>query len=238
MSNVALVIPATLISLPVAAVAGGYFLAKWVANITPEDRAAVECLKEQQRRERLLSARSGRAVSRETSLTSASLHLRSTEPLKRTAEKLGYRIVKSPEPHILLARPSGERLAIGRNDHGQVTVTGGDERHVKNLVKCHTVDRAIEHLKSKGMNIQTVSLPNGEIRITGNERRAKKDGVARVTTQVHNDGSLFVDVGNLKSDRCESIISDLASAVGGDVSDRKPEGGYRLPVSSRRQVKL
>ena len=242
MSSSAMVIPAVIFGLPVAVVAGGYFLAKWLADSTPEDVAAVECLKEEQRRERLLSPRSDRLVSNEAPirLASANLHLRSSVPLRRTAEKLGYRVVKpvSRQPQILLVRASGERLAIGRDKQGQVTVTANDERYVKDLVRCHTIDRAIDHLKSKGMNIQTASLPNGDIQITGNEKRAKKDGKAEVTTQVHNDGSLFVDVGNINSNRCESIISELAGAVGGDVSNRKSKGGYRLPVSSRRQVKL
>lgn len=242
MSNTASVIPVIIIGCPpLGIIIGTVALALWLEKCSPEDKAAVERLKEEQKRERL-SARNGRLVSNESPvrLTSASLHLRSTEPLQRTAEKLGYRTVKSVsnEPHILLARPSGERLAIGLDKQGQVTVTANNEGHVKNLVRCHTVDRAVEHMKGKGMKIQTASLPNGEIRITGNERRTRKDGKAKVTTQVHSDGSLFIDVDNVKSNRCESIVSELADAVGGKVSDLKLKNSYQLPVSDRRRVKL
>ena len=75
MSSSAMVIPARIFGLPVAVGAGCYFLAKWLANSTPEDVAAVECLKEQLKHERLLSARSHLLVSPETPihLTSANL---------------------------------------------------------------------------------------------------------------------------------------------------------------------
>ena len=174
MSNSATIIPAIFFGLPTAVVVGGIAAVKWLTNITPEDVAAVECLKEQQRRERLLSARRNISISRETPvrLTSASLHQRSAEPLQRTSEKLGYRIVRpvSRGPHILLARPSGEKLAIYHANQGKATVTANNERCLRNLVRCHTVDRAIGYLQGKGMNIQTTSLPNGEIRITGYDK--------------------------------------------------------------------
>jgi hypothetical protein len=144
----------------------------------------------------------------------------------------------SREPHILLARPTGERLAIGRDEKGQVMVSASNESLVKRLVSCHTVDRAISHLRGKGMNVRAQALPSGEVQIVGQEKQAKQDGAARVTTNVRSDGSMFIDVDNITSNRCGDIVTDLADAVGGSITDTNFKGPQRLPVSNRRKVRL
>jgi hypothetical protein len=245
MSSSAMVIPVVVVGLPAAVVAGGFFLAKWLANSTPEDRAAVARLRAQRRRERLMipSTDESSRHRRAPKLITAHFQRRDPKSIQHTATQLGYRVVKTVPPrsaasYLLLARPSGDRLAIGRDPQGRVTVTASNERDVKALVRCHVVDQALEHLTGTGMKLQTVSLPNGEMRLTGREPRAQSDGAAKITTQVHRDGSLFVDVDDLNSNRCETIIANLADAVGGKVSEMKLKHSAQLPVSRRRRVKL
>ena len=244
MSNTAtsiaiIALSATPLGMAAALIGGTVVFHRWLSNSTPEDIACVENLKDELRRERLL--RPGQlAMPRDTSITAATLHTRSSEPLRQTAEKLGYRVIRplSRDSQILLARPSGERLAIGHNDKGQVTVSANKESQVKKLVRCHTVDNAISHLRSKGMSVQAQPLPSGEIQIIGREQRASHDGSARVTTNVRSDGSMLIDVDDLNSNRCESIVTELADAVGGNISDVKSKTGHRLPVSNMRKVRI
>lgn len=239
MSSTAIV-AGVVVASPVIATAGLIYgtvkLCQWINDNTQADIAAVGDLREQQRRERLLSPN---AIPLGASLASATLQ-GSSEPLRRTAEKLGYSLVRpsSREPHILLARPTGERLAIGRNEEGQVTVLGKDKGQVRKLVQCHTIDRAIGHLRGKGMNVHAQTLPNGEVQIIGQEKQARKDGAAKVTTNFRSDGSMFIDVDNITSNRCGDIVKDLADATGGSITDMNSKGPHKLPVTNRRRVRF
>ena len=234
----AAVIAATPIGMAALVVGGAVMLHRWLNNDTPEDVACVDNLKADQRRERLM--RPGNATPLGASLTSATLHTRSAEPICRTAEKLGYRMVQplSRDSNILLARPTGERLAIGRDNTGKVMVSAKNESLVKRLVSCHTVDSAISHLRGKGMDVSAQTLPSGEVQIIGQERQPKQDGAARVTTNVRSDGSMFIDVDNITSNRCGDIASELADAVGGSITDTNFKGPQRLPVTNRRRVRF
>ncbi|MCA1614087.1 MAG: hypothetical protein LC800_08035 [Acidobacteria bacterium] len=158
----------------------------------------------------------------------------------RTAESLGYRVEPlapssvslAEQPQILLRRASGERLAIARNDAGRLVVhTAGDRRRVQALVRQHTVERAVEHLTSKGMGVQTAKLASGEVQILARERdRSRRGGAAEIKAQVSVDGIALVDVDKVRGNRCEEIVRDLAQAVGGEVSGmRKKDSYFQLP---------
>ena len=170
-------------------------------------------------------------------LTTASLHLRDTESLVRSAEKLGYRVAKpavskADDSRILLARATGERLALGRDTSGSLVLqTAGQQERIQSLMRQHTLDRAVEHLKSRGMTLQTATLANGEVQILAREQRAnRRGGAAELKTQIRADGTVLVDVDKVKGGRCEGIVRDLADAVGGEVSRmKKKDSFFQLP---------
>lgn len=228
----------------VGAAAGAIAVARWLAEETPEDRAAMDRIKEERRRERLNSptvtvARAGarRALPR---LNTVALHLRDPEALIRSAEKLGYQrepLVQpsstlAEQPLVLLHGAAGERLAIERNAKGRLVVhTAGDRSRVQTLVRQHTLDRAVEHLASKGMAVQTATLANGEVQILAREKDAsRRGGAATVKTQVRTDGTAWVDVDCIRGNRCENVVSELAQAIGGEVASvAKKDAYFQLP---------
>ena len=178
-----------------------------------------------------------RANAESLQLTTASLHLRDTESLVRSAEKLGYKVTKpavskADDSRILLARATGERLALGRDTSGSLVLqTAGQQERIQALVRQHTLDRATEHLESKGMSLQTAKLPNGEVQILAREQQAsRRGGAAELKTQIRADGTVLVDVDKVKGGRCEGIVRDLAEAVGGEVSKmKKKDSFFQLP---------
>lgn len=236
----AVVAAACIVGMGVGAVA----LARWLAPETPEDRASLDRLKEERRHERLGSRTAatnpGKTPAEPLRLDTVGLHLRDPESLVRSAEKLGYRmeplahlsVPPAGQPPILLRHDSGERLAIGRNAKGRLVVcTAGDRRHIQALVRQHTLDRAVEHLAGKGMSVQTKTLPSGEVRILARERDAgRRDGAAEVKAQVHTDGTAWVDVDCIRGNRCETLVSELAQTIGGEVSSMTKKSAYfQLP---------
>lgn len=223
-----------------AVAVGTVALCRWLVEETSEDREAAAYLKEELRRERIQRAvTADLAVGRAEPLrlSSVGLHLRDPESLVRSAERLGYRLVEPrvpliEQPQILLSRPSGERLAIEHTSRGKLVVhTAGDQSRVQTLVRQHSVDRATEHLKSSGMDVRVVTLPNGEVQMLASERRTdRRAGAAKVRTQVHADGTVWVDVDEIKGNRCQEVVADLAGAIGGQVSSMtKKDAYFQLP---------
>lgn len=239
-SNTVAEVGAGLAAVCVGAAAGAIALARWLSEETPEDRAAVDRLKAEQRRERLERPTTGNLISAGTEplrLTTVNLHLQNPESLVCSAEKIGYRVIKqsiplTDKPQILLGRGSGERLAIECNDKGRLTIrTAGHRRQIQVLVRHHTVDNTIEHFRSRGMHVQIATLSNGEVQIRAHERdTSRRGGAAEVKTQVRTDGTAWVDVNKVRGNRCVEIVSELAEAIGGQVSDMKKKNSYfQLP---------
>lgn len=239
----------------VACITGAISLGRWLAEETQEDREAIDRLKSERRRDlsgkRANTAEDPVVAKREAlGITTVGLQLRNPESLVRTAERLGYRMELTvgqsaslaEQPQIFLRRASGERLAISRNETGRLVVhTVGDRRRIQSLVRQHTVDRAVEHLQSKGMGVQTATLPSGEVQILARERSvSKRGGAAEIKAQVHVDGTAFVDVDKVRGNRCEKIVQDLAQAVGGEVSGMtKKDSYFQLPGEpTKTQVKI
>ncbi len=223
-----------------AVAAGTVALCRWLVEETPEDRAAVDHLKEKLRRERIqrvVTADLAVGRAEPLHLSSVGLHLRDPGSLVRSAEKLGYRLVEPSAPlmglpQILLSRPSGERLAIQHTPRGKLVVhTAGHQSRVQTLVRQHSVDRAMEHLKNSGMDVRVATLPNGEVQMLACERCTDRRGsAAEVRTQIRTDGTVWVDVDKVKGNRCQEIVADLAGAIGGQVSSMtKKDAYFQLP---------
>ena len=174
-------------------------------------------------------------------VTTVRLHSRSTEHVIRAAEAMGYKPVqpiasahlqapnpKAPATPMLLANGLGERLAIGLTERGQVFVqTAGPRARAQAVVRQHTTERAVTHLASRGMVVQTAQLPSGELQILAREQAgSRSDGRAEVKAQVRNDGSVFVDVDKIRGNRCDIIIGELAVAVGAPVNPGRKKASY------------
>jgi hypothetical protein len=253
-SEVVLGLAALAAACVVGAAAGVVSVAQWLAEETPEDRAALARLKTERRRERL-GSRTARAALTETRrapsrLTTVSLHLHNPESLVRSAEKLGYHLEPQPQPApqlaeqplLLLRKPSGERLAIARHPKGRLVVqTAGNRERVQAVLRQHTLDRSTDHLARQGMHVQTATLANGEVQIVAQERDASRHGgAAAIKAQVRTDGTAWVDVDGVRGNRCETIVAALAQAIGGEVAHTtKKEAYYQLPgepTKVRQQV--
>jgi len=95
-------------------------------------------------------------------------------------------------------------------------------------VRQHTVNRAVEHLTSKGMGGQTAKLASGKVQILARERdHSRRGGAAEIKAQVHLDGTALVDVDKMRGNRWEEIVRYLALAVGGEVSGMRKNDHHK-----------
>ena len=205
-------------------------VARWLARETEEDRAV---------RQRLNAARQREALTRDrhepllasavasASIQTVPLRLRDPQPLLRAAEKLGFTRERPAlvsdgrrEAALLLRKPTGERLAIGHTAEGTLVVhTAGDRRRISNLVRQHTVDQTVAHFTRRGMRVTTAARRRGEVQVLARAEGAPGSSTAaEVRTEVYADGSLCVDVNDVRGERCREIVDGLAGAVGGEVT--------------------
>ena len=225
-------------------------LGRWLAEETPVEREVTNRLKEDRRKERLETRHHGidfgREMGKASRMTTMDLSIRKPNLLISAAEKMGYRresplrhfSVKEEERPILLRNARGERLAIEKDHLGRIAVhTAGDSRRIERVVRQHTMDRALEHFKEKGMEVHTTKLANGEMQIMAREREDQRDGSnAEVKAEVKKDGSVLVDVEGIRDNRCEVIVAQFAQAIGGWVSSRKRKDfQLRLPQKPIRK---
>lgn len=233
------------------AAAGVVTMARWLAQETEADREAVARLNEVRQRERLGTENrpgiSGAQVDL-SGVTTLHLHVKDSDSVLSTATALGYRAApaqagfgQADRAIILLQKPSGERLAITQNAHGRLAIhTAGDQMQIHALVRQHTEERALAHLRSKGMDVKNVRLANGELQILARESNAgESKSATEVKAQVRADGTAYVDIDKCRGNRCETLISELARAVGGRVSGTmKKEAYFQLPGEpTKTQVK-
>lgn len=222
---------------------GAVTVARWLAEETPEDRAALDRRVTERRRERLQGSPPpvicADPPTTRPELTTVPLRVHELEPLLRTAEQLGYHRVslgqptspQAPQP-VLLCNATGERLAIGRNARGRLEVcTAGDRQRVQALVRQHTVDRAMEHFARQGLQVQTARLANGEMQIVAREHATPDLAeAAAIKTQVCTDGTAWVDVDGVRGPRCATLVANLAQAIGGEVTSVATKAAYfQLP---------
>jgi hypothetical protein len=246
MSNTAVVTPVAGITTTIIGrgMRGIAAVATWLCQETEQDRKAGEEYREARRRELLENPTHTTDLKMIPEalpqFTWQSLCISNPETLVQSAQRLGYRLeplvdAKKPlkhQPHIFLQKPSGERLAISYNEDRLIVLTkaGGDSR-LRHLVRQHTLDCALEHLEKKGMRIQTAVLSNGEAQIFAREKTDQhQDGLAQIRAQLNNDGTAWIDVDHLQSNRCREIVQDFADAIGGQVTEMKMKVvSFQLP---------
>ena len=214
MSNTSEVTPYS--ATPAGAVSAG--VASWLNEETPRDRAV---------RRRLIATRRREALGNATApIHSVSLRLRDKETLLSSAEVMGFdqepvrATAERREAALLLRKPTGERLAIERTADGALTVhTAGDRQHILDLVRQHTVDQTLAHFQGQRMRVEAAESPTGGVQFRASAQTAQSSSAgAQVQTEVYADGSLCVDVGNVRGGRCLEIVNGLAAAVGGEVT--------------------
>jgi hypothetical protein len=223
----------------VGVVTGLVAAARWLAEETPEEKAMLADLQRERRREAALASPASQDLTeglRLTEMLSVDLNLTETESLVHAAEKLGYRVEKLSNPglndHILLKKTTGERVALGRNNKDRIVVrTAGPKARVHALVRRHTDDRALGYLSRIGMHVQTARLANGEAQILAQPAAGASDeNKAEIRAQVRADGSVLVDVEQVRGSGCMDVVEGLAQAIGGEVtSSSLKESYYELP---------
>ena len=224
--------------------------ADWLGQETEQDRKAVDEYREARRRELLenpmckTDVKTVRAIWPQ--LKTESLQISNPEKLVKSAQRLGYCLepladVKKPlteQPYIFLQKPTGERLVISYNQDRRIMLaTSGKDSRLRHLVRQHTLDCALDHLQKKGMKIQTATLSNGEVQILAREKTSKRrqHGSAEIRAKVRNDGSAWIDVDRLQTDRCHEIVKDFAEAIGGKVTEMKMKtASFQLPGESAK----
>jgi hypothetical protein len=142
-----------------------------------------------------------------------------------------------PSSVVCLQSVAGDRVAIVAGDNGRFFVHArGGHDSVRKVVRQHTVNQTLEHLKRKGMVVEATTLANGELQIVAREQgAASTEGKAKVTTQVRADGSAEIDVDCVRGRRCEQIVSEIAEAVGGLVTSSNKKASYfQLPGESAK----
>jgi hypothetical protein len=248
MSNTSNVSPYDANPSPAPIESAGRSLVQWLSETTAADQAVLARLEEDRRSERLRQVPSHCLPSVPTSLlgvASVGLHLRTPESLVQSAQKLGYRLVpfSSPTPlkhqPVLLERPSGERLAILTNSAGRLVIhTSCAPKVVQGLMRQHSLDRALDHLTRKGMQVKTATLANGEIQILALEPQAgQRGGAAELKAQIHLDGRAWIDIEEVRGNQCEKIVEGLAKAMGAQVANSHKKDNYYQTVGECAKVK-
>lgn len=85
------------------------------------------------------------------------------------------------------------------------------------------------------MHVETARLSSGEVQIRAREQAGRRGGAAEVKAQVRSDGRVWIDVDNIRGNRCEEIVSGFAEAIGAEVSGtKKKDAYYQLPGEPAR----
>lgn len=179
-------------------------------------------------------------------LNAACLHFERPHTLVQTALGLGFRaetisLEAGGGSAVLLSGPQGQRLVISPNAKGRLTLlSGGEKSDLDALVRQHSLDRAMKHLRQQGMQVQTTRLQTGEVQILARESIPKSGGKAEITARIRNNGTAVVDVDRIRGRRCEEIVSGLANAMGAKVSQtQKKEAYFQLPGEpTKTQVRV
>jgi hypothetical protein len=90
-----------------------------------------------------------------------------------------------------------------------------------------------EHLKSRGMRVQTRRTQFGEVTIEAEAKNQQK-----VVMDVREDGVTVVDVSGVKGKGCQEIITGIARAVEGEQIDTARKNEYFLNVEEERRVNV
>ena len=212
-------------------------LFSWLGD-TDEDRATDQSAKEDRNRQLYRDISRSRTISA-TPVVSIELHMKTADALMRSVSNAGYKVVQEvPRVNadfLIIQSPRGERVAVEQMHKGGVRVHAAYSRtKIDKIVRRHTLDRAVEHLTSGGMQVVQKELPNGEIQLVG--RGLTPQGKQELRAQIHKDGSSVLDVVEVKGPRCEEIVKRFAEATDGQIiAANRKDDYYCLPGELRRE---
>lgn len=190
------------------------------------DRTADEQLAEQRRVARL-------------SCSAVTLVGNDLAPLIRAATELGYAPVKAAEGctsarfaqspsrvhrDVQLVNDLGERLSM-LVDGPSIRLEGSGSQAV---VRQRTLAAVSRHLQQmSGGRATSRRSQDGSLHLTATELPARNgDGNAKVAVIVDAVGNVKVDIENVRGQRCERLLGDIAKAVGGKVRNKKLKPSY------------
>lgn len=227
MSNTAEVTPYVATDSPVSATGGAATRsASSLFSRTAADRIADEQLAERRRAARL-------------SCAAVTLIGNDFAPLVQAATELGYAPVKAAEAAasarlaqspadlargVQLVNALGERLSM-RVDGPSIRLEGSG---IQAVVRQRTLAAVSRHLQQiSGGRATTRRAPDGSLHLTASESPARNGGGnAKVEVIVDAVGNVKVDIENVRGQRCERLLGDIAKAVGGKVRNKKLKPSY------------
>jgi hypothetical protein len=183
-------------------------------------------------------------------LIAVPLKLKDPDTLVQSAIHLGFKLKPLEltkacihhQPSITLTRPSGETMIIQKTETGRLSIMTHENNLpiIPEVVKRHTVDQVIDHLKRQCTSVEVKKGSGGDYVIVAREGNwGQKDGPAKITTHISKDGTAMVDVSNIKGRRCEEIINGITRAIGGEcVKSRKKNEYFQLPVEEKEKVRV
>ncbi len=119
---------------------------------------------------------------------------------------------------IRLATPTGAILWAARTPDGLRLV--GQEQAIRSLLVANTASRALEHLRSRGLDVTVRRSVNGELSIAGAGIQKRK-----IDVTVRPNGEAKVEPANYGKS-CGQQVNDLAHAVEGEIAYFKPKPEY------------
>lgn len=178
---------------------------------------------------------------------SRTMKFNSYETFLKPAESLGFKLSPIAMPdkpletqsRLILTGLEGERLVVTKTKAGKVNIkSNAGIKAIDNVNAKRSRDIVEEYQKNNYSELKREETANGEITYVSLESRNNPDGQAIITTTIKNNGEVTVDVSNIKGKRCETIIQDLARAVGGECIKTSRKSQYFQQVEERGKVRV
>ena len=220
----------------------------WLGD-TDEDRAIDQQAKQARNRQLYKDVARARTISAPP-VVSIELHMKTADSLMRCVGNAGYKVVQEVQrlhtDILIIQSPKGDRVAVEQMHHGGVRLYAAHSKaKIDEIMRRHTVERAIEHLAGSGLLVTRKDLPNGEVQLLARKsgplselpkRGSSPEGNEELHAQIHRDGSTVLDVVDVKGPRCEEIAKNFAAATSGQITCTNRKGDYYcLPGELRRE---
>jgi len=211
-------------TIAVAGIAGTAAVINWLAEQTQEQKAAIAASRDGDRKRQVMAA---------LRVTSVGLNLRDSGSLVASAKVLGCLPVGPARSGVtLLQNATGQRLVVEAAPSGKAVLHAASGRpSIETVVRQHTLDQVRRHFMERGMGMRMARTGAAEVEVTGSEQSSRHgDGQAVVNARVSRDGTLLIDVDQVKGPRCERIVAGLLEAVGGEVTEvRRKHSYFEIP---------
>ncbi len=221
----------TVVISPVAAGAAGAGIASLVLGVGTGVWAAVQALTAQDETCRRLLAKSREQLRRER-LAMAELSTTNLERLTQSALEAKFRPTPLPGGGVRFAAGPDPVWAT-RTPTGILLV--GGEAALRRLLVANTTSRAVEHLKARGLRVETARTRSGAISLVG-----RSTGRQAIQVHITSSGEAHVDLDGFQGKACEQVVRDLATALEGTITRfcPKPEyyGGAAVTVKGTERV--